>query len=624
MIPLPSPLARLLKLQRNPKPPTEPLALPGSAVYAAALNRLGEYNPKLQGQAFWRTVEQMRNNSRILALEYLLTLPIISTHWEVRPAPNSAASQEASDALNLNLFETPQKDLHELLRLGVLARFYGTRFLEPVWQIANGAALIADYIDIHPLTICKLNFDARGNLISITQRAQTENTHTPTETEIPTDRLIRFTWREEGGNPLGYSDLRSLYPDWYRLEFLYTVLQIAAERAGIGAWQAKIPRDLWDNDQFRNALADTVRRIRTHESGAIVIPQDVSLEVLTAIDKQGIDGIIKMIEHYETNLAAGVLANILQVGMRDIGTQALAQTLFEMFLYQLNQTCKWLAHNINRQLISKWVAYNYPQLPPNEHPKLHFTDLRLLLKREAVLNAIAQAANASLITADTNLEDYIRDILSLPPPTQTTPNGRTSLLARPTAPAQPLQLAKTPTLQRNPQQAEQRFEQAMTAYLEQIEKSVAPTLQTLITAARNAPNETERALALARIQTLELPGRSQYESLLYDYLRTFAIEARAALQRDYNPNIIPEKLPESLNQYLLAKASALARDHHEHLRAQLIYTALAEALKSTPALAPNELVRNLTSQRINTDLAQLDAETQAILGRINEQLTEPS
>ena len=164
----------------------------------------------------------------------------------------------------------------------------------------------------------------------------------------------------------------------------------------------------------------------------------------------------------------------------------------------------------------------------------------------------------------------------------------------------------------------------MTAYLEQIEKSVAPALETLLAAIRNAPNETERALALARIQTLELPGRPQYESLLYDYLRTFAVEARAALQRDYNPNINPEKLPESLNQYLLAKASALARDHHEHLRAQLIYTALAEALKSTPALAPNELVRNLTAQRINTDLAQLDAETQALLERINDQLAEPS
>jgi phage gp29-like protein len=615
---LPRPLARFF--QRAPqKPPTEPLALPGSAVYAAALNRLGEYNPKIQGRAFFQAVEQMRNNSRILALEYLLTLPIISTHWEVRPAPNSATSQEASDALNLNLFETPQKDLYDLIRLGVLARFYGVRFLEPVWQIANSAALIADYIDIHPLTIHKLNFDARGSLTSVTQRVTPANDNAPIEVEIPINRLLRFTWREEGGNPLGYSDLRSLYPDWYRLEFLYTVLQIAAERAGIGVWQAKVPRDLWDSDQFRNSLADVTRRIRTHEAGAIVLPNDVALEVLTAIDKQGIDGVVKMIEHYETNLAAGVLANILQVGMRDIGTQALAETLFEMFLYQLNQTCKWLAHNINRQLISKWLAYNYPALPPEERPKLHFTDLRLLLKREAVLNAIAQAANAALITADTNLEDYIRDILSLPPPAQTA-----TAAAHRAQPQPPTPPATTPTLllQRNPQQAEQRFEQAMAAYLEQIEKSVAPTLQTLITAARNAPNETERALALARIQTLELPGRSQYESLLYDYLRTFAIEARAALQRDYNPNITPEKLPESLNQYLLAKASTLARDHHEHLRAQLIYTALAEALKSTPALAPNELVRNLTAQRINTDLAQLNTETQSLLARINDQLAE--
>jgi hypothetical protein len=292
-----------------------------------------------------------------------------------------------------------------------------------------------------------------------------------------------------------------------------------------------------------------------------------------------------------------------------------------MFLYQLNQTCKWLAHNINRQLISKWLAYNYPALPPELHPRLHFTDLRLLLRREATLNAIAQVAQAGVLQPDSNLEDYIRDILSLPPPAQTS------------APPTIAQAARTPPttnhptrykiMQRDPQHAEAEFERAMRIYLEQIEKSVAPALQTFITNIRNAPNETERALALARIQTLELPGRSQYESLLYDYLRTFAIEARAALQRDYNPNITPEKLPESLNQYLLAKASALARDHHEHLRAQILYTALAEALKSTPTLAPNEIVRNLASQRINTDLAQLDAETQAILQRINEQLAEP-
>ena len=613
---LPRPLARFF--QR--KPPTTTLALPAAAA-AATLNRLGEYNPKIQGRAWFQTVDQMRNNSRILALEYLLTLPIISTHWEVRPAPNSATSQEASDALNLNLFETAHKDLYDLIRIGVLARFYGTRFLEPVWQIANGAALIADYIDIHPLTIHKLNFDARGNLTSVTQRVTPTNNNSPIEVEIPIGRLLRITWREEGGNPLGYSDLRSLYPDWYRLEFLYTVLQIAAERAGIGVWQAKVPRDLWDSDQFRNSLADITRRIRTHEAGAIVLPNDVALEVLTAIDKQGIDGVVKMIEHYETNLAAGVLANILQVGMRDIGTQALAETLFEMFLYQLNQTCKWLAHNINRQLISKWLAYNYPALPPELHPRLHFTDLRLLLRREATLNAIAQVARAGVLQPDSNLEDYIRDILSLPPPAQTATAA--AHRAQPQPPTPPA-TAPTLLLQRNPQQAEQRFEQAMTAYLEQIEKSVAPTLQTLITSARNALSETERAIALARIQTLELPGRSQYESLLYDYLRTFAVEARAALQRDYNPNINPEKLPESLNQYLLAKASTLARDHHEHLRAQLIYTALAEALKSTPALSPNELVRNLTAQRINTDLAQLDAETQALLDRINDQLAEPS
>lgn len=601
-------------LQRNPSPP-EPVALPGASAPAGALRRLGEYNPKVEGVQFFQVVEQMRNNSRILALEYLLTLPIIATHWEVRPQ-QSAASKEAADLLQQQLFSLARKDLYDLLRLGVLARFYGVRFIEPAWRVHDGRVLYEDLIDIHPLTYHRIELSERGELVALIQRAQRPNSHETREIRIPVENLIRFTWREEGGNPLGYSDLRSLYPDWYRLEFLYTVLQVAAERAGIGVWQAKLPRDLWDNEAFRNALADVTRRLRTHESGAIVIPQDVSLEVLTAIEKQGIDGVLKMIEHYETNLAAGVLANILQVGMRDIGTQALAETLFEMFLYQLNQTARWLQSTINNQLIRRWLEYNYPALPASEYPRLHYADLRLLLRRDAVTNAIAQAAGARILTPDANLEDYIRDLLSLPPPAKPTESPQSAQLAR-IAPPEVL------TLQRDPLPREQTFERAISRYLEQIEKSVAPALESLIAAARTAPSEAERAAALARIQTLELPGRAQYESLLYDYLRTFAVEARAALQRDYNPAIDPNALPESLNAYLLAKAAALARDHHEHLRAQILYTALAEALKSTPALNPNELVRNLTAQRINTDLAQLDAETQAILQRINEQLAEP-
>jgi phage gp29-like protein len=609
-------LSRLLRtrtLQKQNQPPTQPLALPGTSALGGYILRIGEYNPKLQGNELFKTVDQMRNNARILALEYLLTLPIIATHWEVRPPNNpTITAKEATDLLNYQLFQHSQKDLYDILRLAILARFYGIRLIEPIWHIENNLALINDYIDLHPATYYKFHFDERGNLTHITQRVQHPQTATLTEITIPTERLIRFTWREEGGNPLGYSDLRSLYPDWYRLEFLYTILQIAAERAGIGAWQAKIPRDLWDNDNFRNAVHDILKRIRTHEAGALVIPTDVSIEVLQAIDRQGIDGILKMVEHYETNLAAGVLANILQVGMKDIGTQALAEVLFDMFLYQLNQTARWLASTLNAQLIRKFLSYNYPQLPPQQHPTLHFTDLRLLLKRESVVNAIAQVTQSGAIQPDPNLEDYLRDILSLPPPTKQNNLNNNHLATSPNP--------HTITLQRQPRNPEETFHHALQSYIQTIEQTITPKIQDAITQIRNAHDEHQRALAIAQLQTIELPARSQYETLIYDYLRHFATEARAALQQQYNLNIKPNELPESFNQFLLAKAQTLARDHYEHLRSQLIYTALSEALRHTPILQPHEIVRNITSQRLNTDLQTLHNEANTLLEHINQQL----
>lgn len=503
-------LQRLLQRESRPEPPAEPLSMPGTSATHGWLERLGEYNPKVAGTEFFRVVEQMRNNSRVIALEYLLTLPIISTHWEVRPlAGASATSVEAATLLNADLFASAEKTLHDLLRIGVLARLYGVRFLEPIWLVEDGRVRLRDYVDIHPLTYHRFNFDERGNLSSVVQRVGTLNKLSSVEIEIPVDRLLRFTWREEGGNPLGYSDLRSLYPDWYRLEFLYNVLQISAERAGIGAWQAKLPRDLWDNDVFRGAIADTLRRLRTHESGAIVVPSDISIEVLRAVEEQGLNSILRMIEHYETNLAAGMLANVLQVGMRDVGTQALASVLYDMFLYQLNQTAKWLADAINRQLVRKWLRYNYPSLSVEQYPRLYHTDLRLLLKREAVINALSQVVHAGVVTPDEGVEAYVRDLLTLPPARQPT--------VEPPAPS-PDEVGlhrERVTLQREPRvRSEAEFRRAMLKYLAEVESTVTPLVESALSRVSDAPSQDARAAAIEALATIELPPTSTYAAIV--------------------------------------------------------------------------------------------------------------
>jgi hypothetical protein len=89
---------------------------------------------------------------------------------------------------------------------------------------------------------------------------------------------------------------------------------------------------------------------------------------------------------------------------------------------------------------------------------------------------------------------------------------------------------------------------------------------------------------------------------------------------DYNAEIEPEALPESLDAYLQSKARVLARDHVDRLQAGVVYAALSEALKTTPILTGKEIVRNLASQRVNTDLGQLEEEAQSLLERANEQL----
>jgi len=605
---MPFPLKKFL--QRKPKPNTEQRVYPATHPAHAVLVRLGEYNPKIQGREWFLTVDKMRNNSRIMALEYILTLPIVATHWEVYPPKNpSRVSREAAELLNKDLLERCRLTLHELLRLAILARFYGIRALEPVYGVDEGRVYLVDIADIHPATYHRIELDERGVPTRLVQRVHTKDgVH---EAVIPWGDLLVFTWRKEGGDPLGYPDLRPLYPDWYRLEFLYSVLSVAAERAGIGAWQATLPRNLYDNQALRSEMLAILKSIRSYEGGALILPEGVTVEVLKAVEHQGIESILRIAQHYETNLATAILANILQLGMREVGTQALAQVLFDMFLFQLNHTARWLADTINTGLVRQWMAYNYPQLPPEQHPNLQFTDLRLLLKREAVVDAVVKTIQSGVIPADANLQDYIRDILSLPPPSQ----SQSPVLQNPAPDRGRIHLQR-----RDPLRREREFQGALRAYLQSVQTELARQLNPLMAAVRSASSESERAEAIAQLQAVRLPDGAQdyYESLVYDYLYRFAVEARAALQRDYNRNIDPDALPASLVAYLRAKAHALAEEHTARLRSQVVYGALGESLKSVATLTPEELVRNLVSQRLNMDLASLEGEARMLLERINE------
>ncbi len=603
-------LRRLLSRRNQHQNIGEPLSVPGAYSASGIFSHLGEYNPELKPPRLYKIIDQMRNNSRIAALEHILTLPVVSTIWEIRPPDNaSSLAQRASNELNTNLFRDANKTLYELIRLGILARLYGVRFVEPVWDIKDDLAWIQDYIDLHPNTYFKFEVDERGRLTALIQLSSRPNQSTTTEIRVPADRLIRFTWREEGGNFLGYPDLRSLYADWYRLETIYTILQIASERAGVGAWQARIPRDLWDNPQFVDQLKSILREIRTSKAGALVVPDGVAIEVLKAVQEQGMETILKLVDKYETNLATGILANILQLGMRDVGTQALGSVLFELYLYQLNQTARWIANTLQRQLINRWLAYNYPQLPPNQRPTLHYADLRILLKREAVVDVISKAIQSGTITAEPITEDYIRDLLGLPPlPQSPTTEQPLSRFLQNQTPPTPYKLARANS-----------FEATIKSHMQQILASIQPQLESTLKAIRSA-DPAQQSLLIAQLNSLTIPLQDRYAELIYDWLVRFAVEARRKLKQELNLDIDPALLPPPLQTWLQVRAHTLARDHYEHLRAELIYNTLDLALADSTIPDIAGLTRTITNNRLSDLAKDLPKVGQSLIQKINTNL----
>jgi hypothetical protein len=80
----------------------------------------------------------------------------------------------------------------------------------------------------------------------------------------------------------------------------------------------------------------------------------------------------------------------------------------------LNSVAQWFADHINRYAIPQLCRLNFGE-DFTDFPELTFTDLRLVLQREVLAEAIAKLVQVGILTADRSLQDWMRDVFDLPP-----------------------------------------------------------------------------------------------------------------------------------------------------------------------------------------------------------------
>jgi len=379
------------------------------------LTNLGadEYLPELSFPKCIQVYTRMRrSDATVQALELAITLPIRATDWDVQPASDDPTAKEAADLVYDNLFGGMTHTFDDFLRDALLALFYGFTVFEKVFEERDDYIVWRKFAPRHPQTIERFLFDETGGLAGVRQ-VGFDPLGRFRQVDIPIEKLLVFIWRRELGNPYGVSVLRAAYKHWFLKDLAYKLQAIALERWAVGIPVGKVPAGT--SEQDKQTFLQMLEAMRGHERAAMVLPEDYSVELIGAeAGQRANQAFVEAIQHHDTMIVKSVLAQFLNLGTGDVGSWALSRDHSQLFLMGLNSVAQWFADHINRYAIPQLCRLNFGE-DFTDFPELTFTDLRLVLQREVLAEAIGKLVQVGVLTPDRGLQEWVRDVFDLPP-----------------------------------------------------------------------------------------------------------------------------------------------------------------------------------------------------------------
>ncbi len=394
--------------------------------------------------------DQMRDtDSQVGGLLRAITLPCLSAEWDLNCDGVSAEVEHLVRA-ELGLpgpGEAPTRrrrgqagiDWLEHLREALLCLPMGFMVFEQVAVVTvpgdPGHPVGVDKPVVHlrklgvrlPSTIDRVDVDDQGSLLGVTQRPvgsqvtgdrdaavlgySTGRAVVPSPVSIPVDRLVVYCPDREGGNWYGKSILRTAYKDWLIKDQLVRINAQAGERNGMG-----LPVVYYDNDSglTREQALALASQVRAGATAGAAMPPGTRLELL------GITGstpdLIAKIKYHDEAIARLGLAMFLNLG-HDNGAKALGDTFLDVFRQGLNSITGHIANVATEHIVRDLVEWNYG--PDEPYP----TVVCAPISTEAAVtpDALKVLHDAGVLTADDDLEQWVRSRYDLPPANPTTP-----------------------------------------------------------------------------------------------------------------------------------------------------------------------------------------------------------
>lgn len=249
-----------------------------------------------------------------------------------------------------------------------------------------------------------------GDLLGMWQRVEGARGGSDT-VRIPVEKSLHFRTKSQKGNPEGRSILRNAYRSWFFKKRIQELEGIGIER-DLAGLPMLIPPEGVDLNAPENAgqraIAERiVRSVKRDENEGILLPYGWELKLLTSGGSRQMD-INQTIERYDNKIASTMLTDFVTLGHEGVGSYALSSDKTALFATALGAFLDIICEVINAQGIPSLVELNGEEFSGiSGYPKLVHGDIESRNLQE-LGNFLKATVGVGLITADEDLEDYLR------------------------------------------------------------------------------------------------------------------------------------------------------------------------------------------------------------------------
>jgi succinate dehydrogenase flavin-adding protein (antitoxin of CptAB toxin-antitoxin module) len=363
--------------------------------------------------------EMRRSDSQIKMLLRIVKSPVISASWGVEAVDDSDEEQFIRDFIEHVLIEDignpttgKYKTWSEFIQEAMSCVEFGYSMFEVVNKVVLNHELYGDYIGIKdlgwrsPRTIEEWILRCDGSIDYVRQITEGDLYR---DVNIFGENIIIISPHKEGDNYEGISDLRPIYGNWFRKNYLNKLQMIGIERSATGVPKAIIPSGQINSPE-QAALEDILKAFVSHQKNYILQPEGWELDNFsTSHDAEHVkDAIVQE----DVRMSKAFLANFLELGLSGKGGSfALGTDLSDIFFASVNFYPDRIREVVDRRVIRPLVNAKFGKR--QKYPKTVVSGINDKAGKEFA-EILKNMSEADLIQSSDKLKAFVHRTYKLP------------------------------------------------------------------------------------------------------------------------------------------------------------------------------------------------------------------